>query len=585
MAFDGIVISALTAELRDKLIGGRIVKISQPEKEELVLTIKNYDQYKLFLSVGAGMPLIYLTEQNKPSPMTAPNFCMLLRKYLNSAKIIGIEQPDFERTIRFQIEHLNELGDRCVKYLIIEIMGKHSNIIFCDESMKVVDSIRHVSGMVSSVREVLPGRDYFIPKTEEKRNPMEMDESEISGFVLQHPLPVAKAIVQSMTGFSPLMANELCCRAGVDADRPVSEEARLTAAFRNLREEIKNESFQPQIIYPLSSQEKIEAPLEFSVFPLVCYRGYPVKTFSSVSEMLEKYYAAKNTASNARQHSMELRKTVGNFLDRALRKLELQKKQLQDTAGRDKYKVYGELLTTYGYSAEPGAKQITVTNYYDNQELTIPLDPELTAIENAKHYFERYSKQKRTAETLEKLIPETGEEVHYLESVRNALDIAVTEGEMAEIREELSRGGYVKKKSRDKKGNNKGAKKTKLGAPLHFRSSDGYDIYVGKNNLQNEELTFQLADGNDWWFHAKGIPGSHVIVKSRGEELPDRVFEEAGALAAYFSSAKGQEKAEVDYTLKKNVKKPGGGRPGFVVYYTNYSLMADGRKIPVPEHT
>ena len=586
MAFDGIVISALAEELREKLVGGRIVKISQPEKEELILTIKNYDQYRLFLSVGAGLPLVYLTKENKPAPLTAPNFCMLLRKYLNSARILEIEQPEFERTLRIRIEHLNELGDLCVKYLIVEIMGKHSNIIFCDEEMKVVDSIRHVSGMVSSVREVLPGRPYFIPNTGDKKDPFTVDASAFVSEVLHKPLPAAKAIYQSLNGISPQAANELCFRAGVDADRPANvlsytEKEALAEHFERLKRMVSDKLFMP-VLYCREDE-----PVEYAVMELRCYDDMKAVPYDTVSKLLQDFYSARNRSANIRQHSAELRKLVATFYERAIRKLDLQNQQLRDTEKREKYKVYGELLTTYGYTATPGAKALTVVNYYDGQELTIPLDETLTAIENAKHYFERYSKQKRTAENLEKLIPETEGEVWYLDSVRTALDLAATERDLEQIREELAVGGYVKKlhkysKDANKKGKNSGKGKqavSKAAADiLHYVSSDGYDIYVGKNNVQNEELTFKLGEGKDWWFHAKGIPGSHVLVKANGEEMPDRVYEEAGALAAYYSSARGTEKVEVDYTLKKNIRKPSGGRPGFVVYYTNYSLIADGRE-------
>ncbi len=582
MAFDGIVISALAAELKQKLVGGRIMKISQPEKEELILTIKNYDQYRLFLSVGAGMPLVYLTEQNKPSPLTAPNFCMLLRKHFNSARILDVEQPEFERTLRFKIEHLNEMGDRCIKYLIIEVMGKHSNIILCDEGLTIVDSIRHISGMVSSVREVLPGRVYFIPKTEDKKNPLEVERQEFIDTVLSRPLPAGKAVYQSLTGISPLIANELLYRASLDADRPSNtlndtEKLHLAGIFSRMTEDVKEQSFHPAVYYQNGE------PAEFSVLELRCYEALEKVSFDTVSAMLETYYSDRNASACIKQRSTELRKTVANIYERAVRKLDLQRKQLSDTEGRDKYKIYGELLTTYGYEAASGDEKLTVVNYYNNEEITIPLDPQLSAIENAKHYFEKYSKQKRTAENLDKLIAETKDEVQYLDSVRTALDIAAAKEDLLQIREELAEGGYLKKRLLQKKGRQGGQSKKVKNGPYHFISSDGFDIYVGKNNLQNEELSFKLADGNDWWFHAKGIPGSHVIVKTHGKELPDRVYEEAGACAAYYSSGRGQDKVEVDYTLKKNLKKPGGSRPGFVVYYTNYSLMADGRRVELNE--
>lgn len=575
MAFDGITVAALVSELKQKLVGGRILKISQPEREELLLTIKNYDQYKLFMSVGAGLPLVYLTENAKPAPLTAPNFCMLLRKHLNSAKILDIEQPGFERTIRFKIEHLNELGDSCVKYLIIEIMGKHSNIIFCDENLTILDAIRHVSGLVSSVREVLPGRSYFIPDKDSKKNPLEADRESFAKTVRERPMALSKAIYQSYTGISPLMANEICYRAGLEADRPANalseaESLHLARFFEEITDSVKENRFEPQILL------KDGAPSEFTVITLTSFETADKESQASTSAMLERYYSEKNAIACVRNHSSELRHLVSNFRERTVRKLELQEKQYSEAREADIYKVYGELLTAYGYGAEPGSKEITVTNYYDGQELTIPLDPSISAIENAKKYFDKYSKHRRTRKMLDELLPETRDELQYLDSVCNALEIAQGEGDLVQIREELTSCGYLKKKQISaKKQRAAGKHDTK---PLHFVSSDGFDIYVGKNNIQNEELTFKFAEGGDWWFHAKGIPGSHVILKTNGREVPDRAFEEAAALAAKYSSAPGDGKTEVDYTLRKNVKKPNGARPGFVVYYTNYSIVAEGGK-------
>lgn len=575
MAFDGITVAALAAELKEKLVGGRILKISQPEREELLLTIKNYDQYKLFMSVGAGLPLVYLTENAKAAPLTAPNFCMLLRKHLNSAKILDIEQPGFERTLRFKIEHLNELGDVCIKYLIIEIMGKHSNIIFCDENLTILDAIRHVSGLVSSVREVLPGRAYFIPDKDEKKNPLEADRSGFADVIREKPMALSKAIYQSYTGISPLMANEIVYRAGLEADRPANalseaEALHLARFFGEITECVRTNTFEPRIYL------RDGAPAEFSVIPLSSFTDCENVPMAGVSAMLERYYSEKNAVACVRNHSAELRHLVSTFRERTVRKLELQEKQYTEAAEADIYKVYGELLTAYGYGAEPGTKELTVTNYYDGNELTIPLDPSISAIENAKKYFDKYSKHRRTKKMLDELLPETRAELQYLDSVCNSLEFAQGEGDLTQIREELTNCGYLKKKQISaKKQRAAGKHDTK---PLHFVSSDGFDIYVGKNNIQNEELTFKFADNGDWWFHAKGVPGSHVILKTDGKEVPDRAFEEAAALAAKYSSAQKDVKTEVDYTLKKNVKKPNGSRPGFVVYYTNYSIVAENGK-------
>ena len=308
--------------------------------------------------------------------------------------------------------------------------------------------------------------------------------------------------------------------------------------------------------------------MEFGVFPFAIYKDLNTVSYDSISEVLYQYYAQKSTITRIRQKSVDLRKIVSTALERNVKKYDLQMKQLKDTEKRETYRIYGELLQAYGYGIEAGSKSAEVENYYTNEMVTIPLDDQLTALENSQKYFDKYGKLKRTFEALSQLTLETKAEIEHLESVMTALDIALQEDDLVQIKEELIESGYMKRK-----GGNKKVKVTSK--PFHFISSDGFHMYVGKNNFQNEELTFQFAVGNDWWFHAKGIPGSHVVVKNGGKEMPDATFEEAGRLAAHFSKARGQEKVEIDYIEKKHVKKPGGGKPGFVVYYTNYSMMID----------
>lgn len=569
MAFDGITIANIVTELNQTITGGKINKIAQPENDELIITIKNQrKQYRLFLSASASLPLIYLTETNKPSPLTAPNFCMLLRKHIGSGKIIAIEQPGMERIIRFTIEHLNELGDLCTKYLIVEIMGKHSNIIFCNEEDQIIDSIKHVSAHMSSVREVLPGRPYFIPETQSKLNPFVLTEEIFQEKIFPRPVNVAKAIYTSITGISPLMAEEVCYRAGIDGGIPTDgledvERVHLAHTFLRMVDDIRDGHFEPNIIY------KGKEPVEFACFPLSQYQDYRAVSYPSIFPVLETYYAEKNIVTKMRQKTVDLRKIVQNALERNVKKYQLQQKQLKDTEKKEKYRVWGELLNTYGYEVEPGAKSMEALNYYTNEMIQIPLDETMTPQENAKKYFDKYSKLKRTKEALDTLLQETGDEIKHLESIAASLDIASSEEDLVQIKEEMMEYGYVKRK-------NTGGKKVKVTSrPYHYISSDGYDIYVGKNNFQNDELSFKFASGNDWWFHAKGQPGSHVIVKSKNKELPDRTFEEAGKLAAYYSKGRQAPKVEIDYTQKKNLRKPTGGKPGFVVYYTNYSLLIE----------
>lgn len=568
MAFDGITVAALTKELRETICDGRIAKIAQPESDELLLTIKTKEgQRRLSISASASLPLIYLTNDNKPSPMTAPNFCMLLRKHIGNGRIVDVSQPGLERIIQLRIEHLDELGDLRQKTLVVEIMGKHSNIIFCDEKDQIIDSIKHVPAQMSSVREVLPGRPYFIPDTMEKQDPLTAADEDFSRALQGKPMRISKAVYTSFTGISPVVAEEICYLAGIDSQMTASDltDDMLTHLYRQFQyymEDVRNGAFNPVIYFDGNT------PKEFSALPLTHFQNLEKKEYSSISEVLSTYYATRNALVRIRQKSADLRHIVQTALERNRKKYELQSRQLKDTENRDLYKVYGELINAYGYQLPEGSKELTALNYYTGEEITIPLDPVKTPQENAQKYFARYNKQKRTYEALTELISETGDEIRYLESVESALDIALYEEDLTQIKEELSQAGYIRRRQQKKKAKI-------LSRPLHYVSSDGYHMYVGKNNLQNEELTFHFASGNDWWFHAKGVPGSHVILKSGGDEVPDRTFEEAGRLAAYYSKNRGNEKAEIDYIEKKHVKKVNGGRPGFVIYHTNYSLVID----------
>ena len=572
MAFDGITMACVVQELNEKLLDGRVYKIAQPEKDEILLTIKaGGTQQRLSLNADASLPLIYLTQENKKSPMTAPNFCMLLRKHIQNGRIVKIDQPGLERVVRFEIEHLDEMGDLRRKTLAMELMGKHSNIIFCDENDMILDSIKHVSSHMSSVREVLPGREYFIPNTRDKENPLTVSEEEFTGHICKKPVNISKALYTSLTGMSPVMAEEICYRAsidGSDAAQSLDEAARvhLYHTFRRLMDQVVEGDFSPNIVY------RGEEPVEYGVFAFQQYGPeYHSVEFESVSQMLETYYATKNTLTRIHQKSSDLRRIVQTALERNRKKLSLQEKQMKDTAKKEKYKVYGELINTYGYGLEDGCKSFKALNYYTNEEITIPLDPTMTPAENSKKYFDKYGKLKRTEEALTEQIADTRSEIEHLESVSNALDIALAESDLAQIKEELMEYGYIKKHYDRRKGQ-KAQSKSK---PFHYVTEDGYDIYVGKNNFQNDELTFKFATGNDWWFHAKKMAGSHVVVKSKDGELPDHIFEIAGQLAAYYSKGRTAPKVEIDYIQKKQVKKPAGAKPGFVVYYTNYSLMAE----------
>lgn len=575
MAFDGITVASIVKELSDNLTGGRIYKIAQPESDEIVLTIKtNADkgyQSKVVLSADASLPLIYVSEESKKAPMTAPVFCMVLRKHILNGRITSITQPGLERIVRFEVEHMDEMGDMRHKVLLIELMGKYSNIIFIDEENKIIDSIKHISASVSSVREVLPGREYFVTQTQDKADPLNTDITELATLIRGKGMPVFKAIYSSYTGLSSVCSQEICYRASIDADKSAialtdAEFSSLYIAFSGLMSDVKQGTFKPTVAYIGGK------PKEYAAFDLTIYssaENSSIKNYDTMSQLLEGYYSEKNIETRIRQKSVDLRKIVQTALERNVRKLDQQTHQMQDTQKKDKYRVYGELLNVYGYSAKEGDKEITVDDYNTGKPLTIPLDPTLTASQNAKKYFDRYTKLKRTAEALEDQMKDVQEQIQHLESISSSLDIARQEEDLLQIRMELAEAGYVKKKSSEK-----GKRKEKITSkPFHYISSDGFDIYVGKNNYQNDELTFKVANGGDWWFHSKGCPGSHVVLITGGKDVPDRAFEEAAALAAYYSKGKDQDKVEIDYLQRKNVKKPGGAKPGFVVYYTNYSMV------------
>lgn len=573
MAFDGITIAAIVDELNDKLIDARISKIAQPEKDELLLTIKGKDgQYRLVLSANPTLPLVYLTEENKVSPMVAPAFTMLLRKHIQNGRIISISQPDFERIIVMEIEHLDELGDICRKRLVIELMGKYSNLIFLDDKDKILDSIRHVNAMTSSVREVLPGLTYFVPKQEGKVNPLSVSREGFEEVLKNRPATseMAKALYGSFTGISPMIAAEICEAAGIPADADAfmtledkGQAERLYESFASVMGRVKSADFTPVMLY------ERDIPKDYCMVPVTSYSEDNQKSVDSVSKLLVAFYSEKEAVTRAHQKSADLRKIVQTILERDIKKYDLQLKQLKDTEKMDKYRVYGELLHTYGYAATPGDKSIEVDNYYTGEKLTIPLDDQLSAMDNAKKYYDKYNKLKRTKEALESLTVEVKSEIDHLESVLSALDFAAKEEDINEIKEELIETGHIRRKG------GKGAKQRFKSKPLHYISSDGFHMYVGKNNFQNDELTFKFANGGDWWFHAKGMPGSHVVLKTEGKELPDRAYEEAAKLAAHYSKGSSSDKVEIDYLQRKNVKKPNGANPGFVVYYTNYSMVID----------
>ena len=591
MAYDGVVISNIIYDIRRACQGGRLLKLQQPAGDTITLTMKGREgQTRIFISVNPGLPICYIAGSLPQAPMQAPAFCMLLRKHLVNGRLTDIKQPGFDRVFDFVFEHMDEMGDLTERHLIVEIMGRQSNIILADQDYMIIDCLRRVmpdlsdavsEGDLSRVRILYPGQEYIYPDAQGKLNPVD-EESPFDRYtyetkVVAKAVPIPRAIFTSITGFSKGFAEYIVDMAGIDgrktfSDITVQEKDRLYDIITGVIDHIKEGSFSPKIIY---SGDKPVDYISISDLDM----AVEAKDSRSVSELLVDYYSSKERDIKLRSRSADIKKLLTTAIDRASRKYDLQLQQLRDTEDRDKYRIYGELLNTYGYELKGGENVLKCINYYDNTEIEIPLDSDLTAQENSQKYFAKYNKKKRTYEALTEYTRQTREELDYLLSARHSMEIAETEADIAELRDELRTAGIIKT-GRDKKG----SRRTDRSKPLHFVSSDGYDIYVGKNNIQNEELTFGLAKGRDIWFHAKQMPGSHVIVKLKQgdsglEDVPDRVFEEAAGLAAYYSSGSDAPKVEVDYTERRNLKKPPQSRPGYVIYHQNYSMMAEPRLI------
>ena len=574
MALDGITTSAIVSELKAALLGGRIDKIHQPLADEIRMSIRGLGSgaKKIIISANSAHPRIHLTESSRENPMTAPLFCMVMRKHIAGGKIIDIVQPNFERIIILRIESANEMGDITTKNLILEIMGKHSNLILTDETGKILDSIKRVTHEKSSVREVLPGKEYVFPPSQDKKNPLLAEQADfLFSLHLQEGRRLQEFLYQTYTGISPVMAGEICTRAGLDASDSCQETTlenseRLFAAFEKTMQEVKAADFCPAIYY----QKENNRIVDFAVLKMQQVQGLAAKPFPSVSALLEGFYQERDNAAHIRQKAQDMRKLVTNHIERCVKKKEIQLKTRRETKGMDLWKKKGELLTANIYAVPQGVTTFKTIDYYEESmpEIEIAIDPAKTPAENAQKYFAKYNKAKRTLAALEIQEKQNNEELAYLESVLNALENAKEDADLSEIRTELAESGFIRRQAQKK-----GQPKPKRAKPLRYISSDGYEILVGKSNLQNDELTLRTAEPTDLWMHTKDIPGSHVIIRTNGQsELPEATMEEAANLAAFYSKAKNSSMVPVDYTQRKNIKKPNGAKPGMVIYLTNKTI-------------
>ncbi len=572
MALDGAVISALCKELSQKLTGGRIDKIHQPEKDELIISVRCYGgAYKLLICANPSFPRIHISNVQKENPEKPPMFCMLLRKHISGGKILSVSQEGFERIIKIAIESYDEMGYLSKKYIIAEIMGKHSNIILTDNSGKILDSIIHVDISVSSVRQILPGLMYEMPPSQGKKNPLEASADDILSSLEHSDFALWKQLLDNFSGISPLVAREavyrafrICDIAGAETDNDGLKKTALK--FYEIIDDIKNGNFNPCII----TEKATKKPLDFCSVHIGQYEGSAsAEHFPTMNEAVESFYMKKASSESIRQRSGDLLKFLQISLERCYKKLQIQHQTLKKAAKRDKYKMYGDLITANIYRISPGESEVTLENFYseNTEEVKIPLKNDLSPSGNAQRYYTKYNKEKTAeAETLkQKKLNE--DEIFYLESVREAVLRCETNSEITQIRDELIEGGYLKNKGRLNK------KKKETISCMHFVSDDGYDIYVGKNNKQNDYVTLKLSRSTDIWFHTKGIHGSHAIIKtSDAMEVPDRTYTQAARIAAYYSKGRGSENVPVDYTEIKNVKKPSGAKPGMVIY-VNYNTL------------
>ena len=571
MAYDGIAISAVRAELEDALIGGHIDKVFQPEYDEIILSVRNAGKsYRLLMSANASHPRVHFTEISKDNPMTPPLFCMVLRKHI-IGRITDKTQEGLERIVTFHIESLNEMGDHSTKKLIIEIMGKHSNIILADEDGKIIDCAKHITHDKSSVREVLPGKEYVLPPSQDKASALEMTrESFLEKAENCGNQKAQQFIYYNYTGIAPITASEICAAGGIDPSEYVSgiaqdKKEKLFESFEGFIKRVCKKEFSPRIIY-----DKNGKIIDFSPIEMKQFDGFENEKFESMSVLLERFYRKKDSEYRISQKTHDLRKLIMQNIERCSKKKDMQISTMKEIKDRDKLKLCGELITANIYAIKKGMNTVMLQNFYseDAEETAVKLDPNLTPAENAQKYFKKYNKEKRTYAALLVQMKENDEELEYLQTVLTSLKSCANEQDIKQIREELANEGFIKKLSRGKKG----ASSQKKAKPLHFVSSDGFDIYVGKNNTQNDELTLRFARNNDIWLHTKIIPGSHVIIVTNGEEVPDNTLNEAANLAAYYSQAQNSTQVPIDYTEKKNVKKPSGAKPGMVIYKTNRTV-------------
>nr|MBP6492507.1 NFACT family protein [Clostridia bacterium] len=545
MSFDGMVTGAVAHQLSSLLTGGKIEKIYQPEADEIILNIHSgRDNHKLYISSNSSHARIHLIKETTSNPMNPMGFCMLLRKHLQGGRITAIQQMDSERIVEISVDTINEMGFSVNKKLIVEIMGKHSNIIVVDiASNRIIDSIKRISIDVNRYRQLLPGQQYVYPPSQDKVPYYGLTELQIEKFVEDAGDNTAKALMSHIQGISPMIADEIVYRSG-------RQDTSIYKIISDLVDEISSDSPSPRVYL-----QEDGTPFDFHIIPISALSDYYREvSFSDVSEAISYYYSNKSSSNRVRQKSSDLDRAIGNSLDKLYLKKQRLSEDLLKAENSDGLRLFGELLTANLHQIKPGLSKVEVLNYYDNEMISIPLDPRFSATQNAQRYYKRYGKAK-TAITEKKIqLNETNSDIAYLESVLSYAEKAVTVEEIEELRLELIEGGYLKRRK-----NNFKPSKSKP-TPYQYTTSDGFRVLVGRNNKENDILTFKTASGKDYWFHTKDIPGSHVILFTEGKGLTETAIFEAAGLAAYHSKGRESENVPVDYTQVRHVKKPNGAK-------------------------
>lgn len=559
MALDAATLALAGAQLGRVLVDAKIDKIYEPSRDEVVLTLRTRTEtFRLLLSARSGSARACLTDESFENPPTPPSFCMLLRKHLAGGRLLAVSPEPGDRILFFRFQCVNEMGDLVQNTLAAELMGRYSNLVLIQDG-RIIDALKRVDFEDSEIRQLLPGLRYTLPPKPAKPDFFAVSAAGLAAAVCEKPLPPAQALLKSCAGVGPVVCREAAWRALGESALLASElsgaqRAALAGAIEAIRADYEAGG------RPVAVHGPDGAPVEFSFTPLTQYgAGYTLTEFEGFSELLEGYYSGKDRAERLRQKSRDLLRAVKNMHERAVRKQAARREELAESEASDRLRICGELLQANLHAVQKGMKSITVTNYYDGTELTIPLDVRLGPSANAQRYFKEYKKKQTAAKMLAKLLEEGEEEIAYLETVLYEVESAPGEQALGEIRAELKSQGYLKYyKLRDKK--------QKPADFYRYRSSDGFLILVGRNNLQNEKLTLHTARGKDLWFHTKNAPGSHTVVMSEGKEIPDTTKNEAAQLAVLHSSQAQGVKVAVDYTEVKNIRKTGSLKPGMVLY-------------------